>query len=122
MFPEFCQFAAVESSNWKAQALDYITLCKDLLVVFYEEVRRDPDGELDRILEFLKAPDHQERRECLRRHPATLHRRDGGRRRPEYCAEARAAIGEAVREVGEALDEYLSVRLPPEYNGDDVDH
>ncbi len=113
---QFCAFSLAEALSWRDLALDYLTLCADKLVVFYEDAVRDYETELVRILRFLRVPISQERLDCLRRHPLDRHkRRTKANLARFYCEEGRAMVESAVREVDEALQEHMLLRLPKEY-------
>ncbi len=114
---QFCNFSAQEATLWRNLALDYLTLCGDKLVVFYENVVRDYEPELLRILRFLRVPLGQDRLDCLRRHPLTKHKRDRSRKEPKehFCERSRLVVESAVREVAEALQDHMLVDVPKEY-------
>ncbi len=115
---EFCEFAASEARMWRNLALDHLTLCHDKLVVFYEDVKRDQEKELIKMLRFLKIPRNEEKMGCLQKHPMSRHRRSkNGTAHPSlfFCDKSKAIVRGALEEVQAALRENMFMDLPEEY-------
>ncbi|KAJ8023533.1 WSC domain-containing protein 1 [Holothuria leucospilota] len=53
-----------QSGFWKNTNLNWIKYCKRLLVVFYEDLEKNPVYELSRMLQFLKQPLRLDRLKC----------------------------------------------------------
>ena len=114
---EFCEFASREANLWRVLALDWITLTRDLFVMFFEDFKSDYEKELRKMLRFLKVPVSEERLACLRKHPIEQYKRKRKKKRSIdfFCPEARKLVQKAVIEVDEALQATYLRSLPQGY-------
>ncbi len=121
----FCRFAQNEAEQWRILALDYLHLCRDKYVSFYEDIKQNQEKELRRFLKFFRVVPLEEKRfDCLRRHPMNKHhrrRKDRGKLSIFYCSEARETVERAVEEVRNALLEHMLVDLPLGYSAKEED-
>ncbi|XP_069982109.1 sialate:O-sulfotransferase 1-like isoform X2 [Penaeus vannamei] len=101
----------LELIQWKKLAIDQLLYSQRLLVIPYEELKKDPIAQVRRALAFLGVPADEGRLECLRRYP------DGPvlglqRQVDPYTPEQKLALAKAVAEVSELLRERNFPPLP----------
>nr|XP_027236645.1 WSC domain-containing protein 1-like [Penaeus vannamei] len=97
--------------RWTKLAKDRLLHSRRLLVIPYEELKKDPIAQVRRALAFLGVPADEGRLECLRRYsegPAL-----GLQRQVDpYTPEQKLALAKAVAEVSELLRERNFPPLP----------
>ncbi|XP_069969332.1 sialate:O-sulfotransferase 1-like isoform X2 [Penaeus vannamei] len=108
---DFSDHFDLQILKWKKLATDRLLYSQRLLVIPYEELKKDSIAQVRRALAFLGVPADEGRLECLRRYPEGF--RLGLQRQVDpYTPEQKLALAKAVVEVSELLRERNFPPLP----------
>ncbi|PIK54209.1 putative WSC domain-containing protein 2 [Apostichopus japonicus] len=58
------KFLPIYAEKWRDTAINWITLCERLMIVFYEDLEENPIHELTRMVKFLGQPVLPRRIQC----------------------------------------------------------
>ncbi|XP_071514227.1 sialate:O-sulfotransferase 2-like [Panulirus ornatus] len=114
---EWARFVRGQMEVWRAYALDWITMGRNVLVVHYEHLLQDPQRELLRILQFLRLRVDRHRLQCVMANLNGAFRRVtpdkiSYRLRDPYTKELHEVVETAMRDVDSALREHDWPLLP----------
>ncbi|XP_019622376.1 PREDICTED: WSC domain-containing protein 2-like [Branchiostoma belcheri] len=112
---EWVDFVTGKSQTWTNTAMNWIRYCKNLLIVYYEDLQRDVVGQIRRVLEFLNLPVSQERMYCLEANKDGKFKRHKHIDFDPYTPEMRASINLYIQTVALSLRLYNKTALPEEY-------
>ena len=54
--------------RWASLIKDWVKYGKEVYFLFYEELKEDPIGEMEKLLEYLKIEVNQSRMRCIEKH------------------------------------------------------
>ena len=109
---EFREFVFNAVSRWCELIEDWVTWGKNLKVVFFEELSRNPVEETREILNHLEIGVDSSRLVCLSRHLEGRYHRRRVRLANPFSPEQRAVTSWAVERVGRLLQERLNINIP----------
>ncbi|CAH1230722.1 WSCD2 [Branchiostoma lanceolatum] len=112
---EWVDFVTGKSQTWTNTAMNWIRYCRNLLIVYYEDLQRDVVGQIRRVLKFLDLPVSEERMFCLEANKDGKFKRHKHIDFDPYTPEMRASVNLYIHTVALSLKLYNKTDLPEEY-------
>ncbi|KAL7647710.1 UNVERIFIED_CONTAM: hypothetical protein RMT77_001319 [Armadillidium vulgare] len=112
-FRAYTNFAKRQIPKWNKIYSKYLQSCKKLLVIFYENIIKNPIGEVTKIVEFLGYRPDDKRLECVKKHIQGPAKRNHSEELP-INRKLFVATSKAVQNVLKLLRE-RNIKPPDEY-------
>ncbi|XP_078082066.1 WSC domain containing 1a [Mustelus asterias] len=114
---EWPEFVNTYASWWASHTLDWLKYCSRVLVVHYEDLKRDLLPQLKRMVEFLNITVSDDRLLCVETQKDGNFKRSGLRQKDfdPFTLEMKSVINSYIGMVDEALKMKNLTRLPEEY-------
>lgn len=117
LFPEWPEFVNSYASWWASHALDWLQYGKKLLVVHYEDLKKDLIEKLKEMVTFLNLPINEDRFLCVENNKDGNFKRLGSSQTvlDPFTREMKNLINGYIRTVDKALRSRNFTGLPEEY-------
>ncbi|KAK8730833.1 hypothetical protein OTU49_007958, partial [Cherax quadricarinatus] len=103
------EFVTLKTGLWKDFYVDWLTLSEpvNIHVTYYEHLKTDPVGEMEKILHYLKLPIDNKRLQCVASNTDGLFKRKPSKNVPldfnPFTRELKDIVYNAISEVDSAL-------------------